>query len=68
MTDATHEQAKGHYFVPAASNYSTYLSAGIFLLALGFIFKLNNVPAGVWSMLLGFGLHPLCDRLAGLAK
>ncbi len=54
MTDATHEQGKGHYFVPAASNYSTYLSAGIFLLALGFIFKLNSVPAGVWSMLLGF--------------
>ncbi|TXH89067.1 MAG: cytochrome c oxidase subunit 3 [Rhodoferax sp.] len=53
MTDATHEQAKGHYFVPAASNYSTFLSAGIFMMALGFIFKLNNVPAGVWSMLLG---------------
>lgn len=54
MTDVTHEQAKGHYFVPAASNYSTFLSAGIFMMALGFIFKLNNVPAGVWSMWLGF--------------
>jgi len=54
MTDATHEHGKGHYFVPASSNYSTYLSAGIFLLALGFIFKLNHVAAGVWSMVLGF--------------
>lgn len=45
--------AKGHYFVPATSNYSTFLSAGIFLLALGFIFRLNGVGPGSWSMWLG---------------
>jgi cytochrome c oxidase subunit 3 len=56
MTHAPTQQAKGHYFVPATSNYSTFLSAGIFLLALGFIFKLNSVPSGVWSMYIGGAL------------
>ncbi len=56
MTHAATQQAKGHYFVPAVSNYSTFLSAGIFLLALGFIFKLNSVPSGVWSMYIGAAL------------
>jgi cytochrome c oxidase subunit III len=56
MTHTPAHEAKGHYFVPAASNYSTFLSAGIFLLALGFIFRLNGVPPGVWSMLLGTAL------------
>ncbi|MBK7657234.1 MAG: cytochrome c oxidase subunit 3 [Betaproteobacteria bacterium] len=46
-------EAKGHYYVPAASHYSTILSAGIFMLAMGFIFKLNGVAMGNWSMLLG---------------
>ena len=56
MTDTQASTAKGHYFVPAASNYSTYLSSGIFLLALGFIFRINSVPAGLWSMLIGAAL------------
>lgn len=56
MSQTTSSQEKGHYFVPAASNYSTFLSAGIFLLALGFIFKLNGVPPGKWSMFLGAAL------------
>ena len=46
-------EAKGHYYVPAASHYSTILSAGIFMLAMGFIFKLNGVAMGNWAMLLG---------------
>ena len=46
-------EAKGHYYVPAGSHYSTILSAGIFMLAMGFIFKLNGVAMGNWSMLLG---------------
>ena len=49
MTHTPAPQAKGHYFVPATSNYSTFLSAGIFLLALGFIFRLNGVAPGSWS-------------------
>ena len=56
MTHSPAPQAKGHYFVPATSNYSTFLSAGIFLLALGFIFRLNGVAPGSWSMLLGAAL------------
>ena len=56
MTNTPASHAKGHYFVPAASNYSTFLSAGIFLLALGFIFRLNGVPPGLWSMLIGAAL------------
>ena len=56
MTHTPAPQAKGHYFVPATSNYSTFLSAGIFLLALGFIFRLNGVAPGSWSMLMGAAL------------
>jgi len=56
MTPSPTPQSQGHYFVPAVSNYSTFLSAGIFMLALGFIFKLNGVPAGTWSMLFGAAL------------
>ncbi|MDD2924415.1 cytochrome c oxidase subunit 3 [Rhodoferax sp.] len=56
MTHATASAGRGHYFVPAASNYSTYLSVGVFLTALGFIFQINGTPAGVWSMLAGAAL------------
>lgn len=56
MSSTAIPDAKPHYFVPAASHYSTFLSSGIFLLALGFIFKLNGVPSGVWSMLFGAAL------------
>jgi len=56
MTNTPAPHAKAHYFVPATSNYSTFLSAGIFLLALGFIFRLNGAPPGLWSMLIGAAL------------
>jgi cytochrome c oxidase subunit 3 len=56
MTHSTTPSARGHYFVPAASHYSTYLSVGIFLLALGFIVRINGTPAGLWSMLAGAAL------------
>lgn len=56
MTNTPTHAAKGHYFVPAASHYSTFLSVGIFLLALGFVFRLNGVPPGIWSMLVGTAL------------
>lgn len=46
----------GHYFVPTASRYSVLLSAGIFLLALGFILHINDVRFGPWGMLAGLGL------------
>jgi cytochrome c oxidase subunit 3 len=56
MSHTPTTDAKGHYFVPAASHYSTFLSGGIFLLALGFIFRLNGAPPGVWSMYIGTAL------------
>jgi len=56
MTPTPSSPTKGHYFVPATSNYSTILSGGIFMLALGFILRINGTPAGVWSMWLGAGL------------
>ena len=40
----------------AVSRYSTYLSVGVFLTALGFIFRINGTPAGIWSLLLGAAL------------
>jgi cytochrome c oxidase subunit 3 len=53
MSHTTGADAKGHYFVPAASNYSTTLSMGIFLMALGLILKVNAVPEGAWAMPIG---------------
>jgi cytochrome c oxidase subunit 3 len=52
MSETTH----GHYFVPHVSRYAAFLSSGVFLLALGFILRLNGTPAGKWSMLLGAAL------------
>lgn len=56
MTHSPQAPGRGHYYVPTVSPYSTYLSVGIFLLALGFIFRLNGMPPGIWSMLLGAAL------------
>jgi len=56
MSNAATPSARGHYFVPGASHYSTFLSIGIFLLALGFVFRLNSVPPGIWSMFIGAAL------------
>lgn len=53
MTTSPASQSQTHYFVPAASNYSVYLSVGIFMLALGFIFKLNGAAPGVYVMVVG---------------
>ena len=53
MSNPAVTQGKGNYFVPHASHYSTFLSVGIFLLAMGFVFRLNDIAAGVWSMLAG---------------
>jgi cytochrome c oxidase subunit 3 len=53
MTHAHSATARGHYYVPAASHYSSLLSVGIFFLALGFILRINEIPSGIWSMLGG---------------
>ncbi len=42
-----------HYFVPQPSLYPVILSAGMFLLALGFAQSLNHLAAGNWFMLAG---------------
>ena len=41
------------YFVPQPSLYPVILSAGMFLLALGFIALINGAPPGKWIMLGG---------------
>ena len=56
MSSTVVPDSKHHYFVPAASHYSTFLSSGIFLLALGFIFRINGEASGIWSMLFGSAL------------
>ena len=53
MSHASAPDQKGHYFVPAGSHYSTTLSTGIFLMALGLILKVNGVANGWWSSLFG---------------
>ena len=45
-----------HYFVPRPSHYPVTLSAGLFLLALGFILKINGFAPGPWFMLAAAGL------------
>jgi cytochrome c oxidase subunit 3 len=55
-TTMSHPSSAGtsaHYYVPAASRYSLLLSCCIFLLAAGYVFRLNEVGGGLWSMLLG---------------
>lgn len=49
-------EAPTHYYVPSSSRYSALLSAAVFLLALGFILKLNAISAGLFSMIAGAGL------------
>jgi cytochrome c oxidase subunit 3 len=53
MTEHALPTARGHYYVPDASRYSTLLSCSIFALAAGFVLRINGVPAGIWGMLLG---------------
>lgn len=45
-----------HYYVPNPSPYPVILSSGLFLLALGFILKMNAYGLGGWSMLAGTAL------------
>jgi cytochrome c oxidase subunit III len=48
-TAASHD----HYFVPEPSLYPVILSAGMFLLALGFVQMVNHMAPGKWCMLAG---------------
>ncbi len=45
-----------HYFVPQPSIYPFVLSAGMFMLALGFILKMNSFAPGPFLMLAGAGV------------
>lgn len=47
-------ETQGHYFVPEPSRYPIMISGGLFMLALGFILKINAMPVGQWSMWAGF--------------
>ena len=50
---ATHDHP---YYVPQPSHYPVVLAGGLFLLALGFVLKINQYGLGKWSMLLGLCL------------
>ena len=53
MSHPTTAGSQPSYYVPAASHYSLLLSTSIFFLAVGYVFRINHVQAGIWSMLLG---------------
>ena len=55
-THSTTTPRAGHYYVPQPSHYPVTLSAALFLLALGFILKINAYAPGPWFMLVGAGL------------
>ena len=44
------------YYVPHSSRYPVLLSAGLFLLVLGFILKMNALAIGLWIMPVGAAL------------
>jgi cytochrome c oxidase subunit 3 len=52
-TSPAHAAHAEHYFVPQPSLYPVILSAGMFLLAFGFIQLINNFGPGKWVMLGG---------------
>ena len=43
----------GSYYLPSPSPWPVLMSTGLFILALGFILKMNSVAAGPWLMLAG---------------
>lgn len=51
---ATHSE--NHYFVPNPALYPVLMSLGIFVLATGFIFSVNDYSTGKWAMLAGAAL------------
>lgn len=54
--NTTATAAQERYYVPHASQYSVLLSVGMFLLALGFVLRLNAMAAGTVGMFLGAGV------------
>ncbi|NOZ11679.1 MAG: cytochrome c oxidase subunit 3 [Gammaproteobacteria bacterium] len=45
--------AQGSYYLPNPSPYPLVASMGLFLLALGFVFFVNDVAMGPWAMIAG---------------
>ncbi len=45
--------ADNHYYVPNPAPWPVITSAGLFLLALGFVLTINEIGLGPWSMLAG---------------
>ena len=57
MTPSAAQTAHSHhYFVPQPSIYPFILAGGMFLLALGFILKMNAFAPGPWVMIGGSGI------------
>ncbi len=45
--------AKGSYYLPEPSPWPLIISAGLFILAVGFILLINDIGAGPWLMIAG---------------
>ncbi len=45
--------ANSHYYVPSPSAWPIITSAGLFSMALGFIFLMNSIKGGSWLMMIG---------------
>ena len=45
--------AKGSYYLPEPSPWPIFMSAGLFILALGAILTINSIAAGGWLLLVG---------------
>ena len=48
--------AHGDYYLPNPSPWPLLITAGLFILALGFVLMINGVGAGSWLMLIGAGV------------
>lgn len=50
---SSHSNSANHYYVPDPVSYPATTSLGLLALASGFIFKINNYPAGKYMMIVG---------------
>jgi cytochrome c oxidase subunit III len=51
-----HPVAAQHYYVPQPSHYPVMMAGALFLLALGFILKINSFAPGPWFMFAAVGI------------
>lgn len=49
-------RSNGHYYVPPPSHYPVTINLGLFVLALGFVLRINAIASGVVPILAGIAL------------